>query len=278
MKTKYLFLALVLLNTLGFSQAYYSDFEDGSLQNWTNIDGSTNAMSVQGSPGSLFLEKICDGSNSPIGEMAIINRLNFNGDLSCNDPSGIDCWAGIDVELRNNNAFDIQLRFGFQNSNGSTVVSDPPIVIPANSDWETIYFWDDSELFVVDGTETVEDVLSDVQEIRILHNQNLAYEGEPVIGSFDINGIYAIFLLSTNDELSEQTAIYPNPLSDVLNIRLPAGVAATASLVNVLGQTVLEARLDSNITTLNIGDLANGVYFVTIKAKTAAFTKKVVKR
>ena len=134
------------------------------------------------------------------------------------------------------------------------------------------------QLFVVDGTESVDDVLADVQEIILFHNQNLAYEGEIVVGSLELDYIDTIFLLSANDELLQQTSIYPNPMSDALNIKLPSGVEATATLYNVLGQTVKQSALNSSITTLETSNLESGVYFITIKTETTTFTKKVVKR
>ena len=278
MKTIYTFVTIVLSITLAFSQTYGSHFEDGTLQNWTNVDDTTNSMSVQGTTGYMYLEKLCDGSNSAVGEMAIINKVDFNGDLSCDDPSGIDCWAGFSLRMRNSNAFDLHLRFGFRNTNGSTVASDPGIIIPANSDWNYFELWNDTQLFVVDGTESVDDVLADVQEIILFHNQNLAYEGELVVGSLELDYIDTIFLLSANDELLQQTSIYPNPMSDALNIKLPSGVEATATLYNVLGQAVKQSALNSGITTLETSNLESGVYFITIKTETATFTKKVVKR
>lgn len=278
MKTITTFVVLVLSISLSYSQTWYSDFEDGSLQNWTNVDESINFLSVQGSSGNFYLEKICDGSNSPVGEMAIINKIDFNGDLSCNDPQGIDCFAGFDIRMRNNNAFDLEMRFGFKNSNGSTVATDPAIIVPANSDWDEVYLFDTTQLFVVDGTQTVDDVLEDVQEIKIFHNQILAYDGEMVIGTLEIDYIAAIFLLSANDALLNQTQIYPNPISDQLSIKLPNNVAATATLYNVSGQVVNQIDLHSNITALETAYLESGVYFLSMKTEKASFTKKIVKR
>ena len=278
MKTIYTFVTIVLSITLGFSQTFGTHFEDGTLQNWTNVDETTTSMSVQGTTGYMYLEKLCDGSISAVGEMAIINKVDFNSDLSCDDPSGIDCWAGFSLRMRNSNAFDLHLRFGFQNTNGSKVASDPEVIIPANSDWDYFEFFNNTQLFVVDGTESVDDVLADVQELIVFHNQNLAYEGEVVVGSLELDYIDTIFFLSTNDELLQQTAIYPNPMSDVLNIKLPSGIEATATLYNVLGQAVQECGLNSNVTTLETSNLESGVYFITIKTETSTFTKKVVKR
>ena len=278
MKTIYTIVGLVFSITGGFSQTYSSDFEDGSLQHWTNVDETTSSMSVLGLLGNRYLDKICDGTNSAVGEMAIINKVNFNGDLYCDDPSGIDCWAGFSLRMRNSNAFDLHLRFGFKNTNGSTVASDPELIIPANSDWNYYELWNDTQLFVVDGTESVEDVLVDVQEIMLFHNQNLAYEGEQVVGIFELDYIDTIFLLSGNDELLQNTSIYPNPMLDVLTIEFPSGVEATATLFNALGHAVKQSKLISVITSMETTNLESGVYFITIKTEKATFTKKVVKR
>ena len=276
MRTKYIFLALVLSITLGFSQGE-SNFEDGTLQNWTNTDGTIDAMSVQGTPGYMYLEKICDGTNSSVGEMSIMNIVDYSGDFTCNDPSQIDCWAGTYIYARNSNPFDMHYRFGLKNSNGTTVASDPAVIVPANSDWSDVYVFDNAQLFVIDGTESVADVIADVQELKIFHNPSLAYEGEVVTGKIEIDYLGYIILLSSEDELLKQTSIYPNPVSDLLNIELPSGVAATVTLFNVLGQTVKQSRLNSDTSILETTNLESGVYFITIKTETATFTKKVVK-
>lgn len=276
MKTIYTFLVLALSITLGFSQGE-SNFEDGTLQNWTNTDGTIDAMSVQGPPGTMYLEKICDGTNSPVGEMAIMNIVDYNGDFTCNDPSQIDCWAGTYIYARNSNSFDMHYRFGLKNSNGTTVASDPAFIVPANSDWSDVFIFDGSQLFVVDGTESVADVVADVQELKIFHNPSLAYEGEVVTGKIEIDYLGYIILLSSEDELLKQTSIYPNPVTDSFSVEFANESDATITIFNILGEQVKNEVFISNGERVDISLLESGVYLATIKTENSSITKKIIK-
>lgn len=71
--------------------------------------------------------------------------------------------------------------------------------------------------------------------------------------------------------------IYPNPTSDLLNIRTGTG-DKQMEILNLLGKTIHnETVADENIT-LNVSDWTNGVYIIRIKGDTGITTQKFVKR
>lgn len=75
--------------------------------------------------------------------------------------------------------------------------------------------------------------------------------------------------------LEKNISIYPNPTVDDITIRLPQDVSLEkATLISVSGATVKT----TNISTVNISDIASGIYFLTIETNQGSITKKVVKK
>lgn len=83
-------------------------------------------------------------------------------------------------------------------------------------------------------------------------------------------------VLGFGDNLAELTSIYPNPTSDVLNVKLPSNVEVlSSSLYNILGQDT-GLRLVNG--TMNTANLENGVYILNVKTSVGTLTQKVVKQ
>jgi hypothetical protein len=81
------------------------------------------------------LQKVCDGTNSPIGEMTIVNQEKWVGNYFYGI-SGDEYMINLDfITLRNTNNFDLHIRYGFTGANGYQVVTTEPIIVPALSDW-----------------------------------------------------------------------------------------------------------------------------------------------
>ncbi len=74
-----------------------------------------------------------------------------------------------------------------------------------------------------------------------------------------------------NSEILRGIKIYPNPVSDVLNIENAEG--KDIEIVNALGQVVLSIKAN-NQSTININQLKNGVYFVKMGDEMVRFVKK----
>lgn len=71
--------------------------------------------------------------------------------------------------------------------------------------------------------------------------------------------------------------VYPNPASDFINIELYRNEDLTVNVVNSIGQTVMtESFADTDLAKLNTQNLAEGVYFLNLKAGDETSTIKVV--
>jgi hypothetical protein len=70
---------------------------------------------------------------------------------------------------------------------------------------------------------------------------------------------------------AEALSVYPNPAQDVIMVK--GGKMADITIMNVIGRTIRSAQ---NVSQVNVSDLANGIYFVTVKEGTKTSTQKVL--
>ncbi|MEX0995534.1 MAG: T9SS type A sorting domain-containing protein [Flavobacteriaceae bacterium] len=83
-------------------------------------------------------------------------------------------------------------------------------------------------------------------------------------------------VLSINDNLLSLVSVYPNPTSDILNIKVPSSVEIiSVSLYSMLGK-----NMGTSVTnnTLDISNLTKGVYFLNLETNQGSLTQKVVKK
>jgi len=85
---------------------------------------------------------------------------------------------------------------------------------------------------------------------------------------YDISGV-----LSTNDFVSESFDVYPNPASEVLNIRMKNNLSLEKAIIyNNAGQIVKIAQQN----TIDVSTFSPGVYFVEITTNQGKAVKKVI--
>lgn len=295
---KNIYFILLLCVQVSMAQSFSNDFEDSTLQGWTNSDTSTDGITIEENAPFHFLEKQADGSTTAQGEMAIVNESpnHWTGNYFYNPASGAgdDTLRNIDdVTFKNSNNFDLYLRYAFEGANGYQVVTTDPIIVPANSDWDIYasYFsvenntlanltviTDVSGLPAEEIAANVIEMFSDVVVFKILHNETPSFEGVSTTGTLQIESIYSYELLANPDRSPELVSIYPNPLEDVLFIKTSSNEQGTIELLNVLGKVVLTKPLLSEETKIDTHHLNSGVYLASIKINGAIHTKKVVKR
>ncbi len=89
--------------------------------------------------------------------------------------------------------------------------------------------------------------------------------------------------ISTNDLAGENVSLFPNPVSDNLNIlfTLPKPDAITIHILNVTGQVIQTENMSygcgQKLLTLNTSSLANGIYFVQMISSGQSITRRFVK-
>ena len=117
----------------------------------------------------------------------------------------------------------------------------------------------------------------------------------PAIGTVLSPGVYTITMTATSgassvvrtftltvtsnlgieDNSKNNFVLYPNPASNVLNIKGEFDANESITIYNMLGQVVLKKAVTSNEETIDIATLASGVY--TISFNSAKVSRKFVK-
>ena len=99
---------------------------------------------------------------------------------------------------------------------------------------------------------------------------NESFQGLAATSSFPF------MVLSTETNELAGTSIYPNPVSDVLNIKGLETELTSVSIYTINGQKALTQT--SNLGRINTSGLAQGFYFVELRSANATKTLKIVKK
>ncbi len=75
-----------------------------------------------------------------------------------------------------------------------------------------------------------------------------------------------------------EVLLFPNPVSNQLTIRTDVGlIGSNYTVLNIMGQTVLSGKINSDHTLLEVGNLPGGIYLVQIQSKKGGFTSRFMK-
>jgi hypothetical protein len=70
--------------------------------------------------------------------------------------------------------------------------------------------------------------------------------------------------------------VYPNPSLGLFTISLEESGEFAVSVINVLGQTVYTAVIDSKLTKVNLTGISKGVYTVELSSGDVLYTEKLI--
>lgn len=101
---------------------------------------------------------------------------------------------------------------------------------------------------------------------------------------FDFNDPIATNIVTTTVQAPAGTAdfairgfaMYPNPANSALTLKLAEAANADVTVTDVLGKTVLSAKMPSQEQNINITALNSGIYFVKVTAEGQSATKKLI--
>ncbi len=133
--------------------------------------------------------------------------------------------------------------------------------------------------------------------IHIVYQRDFA-PGHSISGDLDPASINDIVYMGIDTVLNEpfssikenslnyEVNLYPNPASDLVNVRIASKNAKdenlSVSIVDAIGRTVYSAQERFNGSTalysMNVSNLENGVYFIRIQSNSGLVTKTFVKK
>jgi hypothetical protein len=88
----------------------------------------------------------------------------------------------------------------------------------------------------------------------------------------------AFYGISENNYHEGDFSVYPNPSSGKFLVKITDLVNSSAMLqiINITGQTVYEAKISGSETSLELGGLPKGIYFVHLNNERFTGVKKLI--
>ncbi len=85
-------------------------------------------------------------------------------------------------------------------------------------------------------------------------------------------------LATANFQLENQVSVYPNPTSSLINLELDAVIAIKITIFDMNGRALQSKNILDNKNTIDISNLANGIYLMQITTSKGTIYKKIVKK
>jgi hypothetical protein len=282
MKKQLLFfiaLSVSLFSSAQISVGFVNDFEDGTTQGWSNGGSSPNPPTnvTTGGPEGIddnYLEEISAGGGGAGSKMVIFNsNLEWTGNYT---ESGT---LGIGFDLRNPSNEDLKIRIAFEGAGDNTqIASSSSINLPAQSDWRIAFLSTDPEDFVVvnGGSSTIEEVLQDVNEIRILHNPIPDFNGASIDATLHIDNINTSLVLDVEENFSVTTSIFPTLTTKFIYIQSEF-LITQFQVYDIQGRIVLSSNQAND--QINVTSLSAGNYIIKLISEEGLVTaKKFIKQ
>ena len=73
---------------------------------------------------------------------------------------------------------------------------------------------------------------------------------------------------------SADISVFPNPANTEINIDFPSSDNTEIVISNVMGQAIIKVK---NIIKIDISDLTNGLYFISVKQENKSYLQKLLK-
>lgn len=280
---KLLLTCLIAISYFGFAQITLNqkdDFENFTTANWTKYDGSqlpNQNISTGGPDGEndnfLRVQSNFDGNNSHDFYLLTFNNAQWTGNYI---NAGVT-YISMDVRNSGNNVIILRLSFLTRDDSWSTYWgSINPIAILPGEDWKTIVFpIDENSLVMLSGGGGYTYNFAEVGELRILHNDAPAWEGDAIEAVLDIDNIQArnsnMEVIDLAD-LKNRIKIYPNPSKDFLRVE---GLSNETGfkIFNEVGALVKSGTINNN-ESVDVKNLNKGTYILKLESgKSLKFIK-----
>ncbi len=206
-----------------------------------------------------------------------VNR--FDAYLVLNNTSDDDMTVDLRLNYDDNYTFPFDYNeFPNSEGNGDTIWNN--LTVNANSTrslWLRIGYNSDTHpnYPVMDGDQLIYDVYLTIQGNPSTQSSN----GGGTTPDFrliqTINPGEEVLYTPTFEELDTEVKVYPNPTKDLIFLDYSNDIE-TLTLYNINGQLV-KTITNFESEPLDLSDLKNGVYFLSIKTENSVVTKKIIK-
>ncbi len=168
------------------------DFEDGTTMGWAHGAPSPNPPTniPNGGPlgkGDNYVLNTSMGGIGPGGRMVMFNRAQWTGDYLA---AGV---TEIEASMINIGGGALSVRIGIERNAGERFVSTTAVSLPSDGQWHRVSFGlSAADLTLVGGAATLEEVLANVNEVRILSAAGgPTWLGDVLFGMLGVDNIFA---------------------------------------------------------------------------------------
>jgi len=280
MKKIMIMLVAVLTYSVASAQifpGFVNDFEDGTTQGWSNGGSSPNppANIPDGGPsgtGDAFLEEVSSGTVGPGSRMVIFNTdSDWLGDYT-----GLVNEISFDAKTPTNE--DLFIRLAIEGgSDETTISSTTAVTVPAQSDWASYSLdMDPTSFTIIGGANSVTEVLADVTEIRIIHNENPSFIGASINATLHLDNIFVAGIIGLEDKLATTFQVFPNPA--LSSLQLSAQVDMESYVIyNLLGAKVAQGVIEGTQKQIDVSALQSGAYVIEVSSGNQSATQEFLK-
>ena len=102
--------------------------------------------------------------------------------------------------------------------------------------------------------------------IRNFYTENLGYR-QPSLGTrliVDDLGFNFASVGTNNINFKKQLSVFPNPANDRISIQVKSGKIISYKIFNVIGDVLLQSKLNESNAIISLADFDEGVYFIEI--------------
>jgi hypothetical protein len=194
-------LALLLCATRGYAitAGQVDDFEDGTVQNWTEGEPSPNPPTniPTGGPNGAddnYLQNVSAGGSGSGSAQVMFNFTQWTGDY---DAAGV---VLIEADVANFGTTDLHMRIAFEGAAGTRYGSATAVDLPAGSGWIHARF-EFSDLSLIQGSDPLSAVLANVTTLRLLSAAaGPQWEGDRIAATLGADNITALAAIDSDDD------------------------------------------------------------------------------
>ena len=234
---------------------------------------------------SLFAQSFSTGTQTlSSGLTTSINIDNDTGTTTLMLAGPSNKWFGIGFGNSNMNGTDILM------TNGSSTLRDAYSTSNGTPQAEASQDWTLEVNSVVNGTRTI--VASRANNTGDSNDYVFSASAGSLsviyaVGSSTTYGYHgnsrSATVLSVSLGISENNLLnfemYPNPVSDALNIQLPTGTEkAEVSVFDYTGRLVSSKIISSNDTAIDVQKISKGIYMIRVAANNKIGVQRFIKK
>ena len=175
-----------------------------------------------------------------------------------------------------------QLHANFNIDYGMTNVvcnNDPTTITYTGDATEAAtYNWDfGNHITVVSGEGAGPYVIEYTQEYIGMDSISLFVQEAPYTSPVFTESFMVDICTSVSDAENDMSySVFPNPMSDILNIT--SREYATAFIYDLSGKEILKIDIQQGITSMDVSELQRGIYFLSITNLNTISTQKIIKK